>query len=83
MFERVTGIIFDELVYYIEDAHIYEMQLTHAQRLIDTDTEFPHVFPEIHFTEDAPTENILAFRPEHFIVKDYVANPWFKIPTPI
>lgn len=83
MFERVTGIIFDELVYYIEDAHIYEMQLTHAQRLINTDAEFPHVFPEIHFTEDAPTENMLAFRPEHFIVKDYVANPWFKIPTPI
>lgn len=83
MFERVTGIHFDELVYYIEDAHIYEMQLTHAERLIENELNHPNVYPEIHFTDDAPTENILDFRPEHFVVKDYKPNPWFQIPTPV
>ena len=80
MLERVTGYRFTELVYTIKDAHIYESQFEHAQKLIDCE---PRIYPTVHITDDAPTENIFHFRPHHFVIEEYNPHPWFKIPTPI
>ncbi len=80
MTERVTGYHFDELIYYISDAHIYESQYEHVKRLIDCE---PKKYPIVYLAEQAPTDNIFAFRPKDFIVIEYEPNPWFSIPTPI
>jgi thymidylate synthase len=78
--QRVTGLYFEEMVYYISDAHIYESQYEHARKLIETE---PKIYPKVYLSDDAPTENIFDFRPHHFIVEEYEPHPWFKIPTPI
>lgn len=78
--ERVTGLHFNEMIYYISDAHIYESQYEHARKLIELT---PKVYPKVYLSDDAPTENIFDFRPHHFIVEEYEPHPWFKIPTPI
>lgn len=80
MLERVTGLKFTELVYYIKDAHIYDMQLEYACGLVNRE---PRINPVIYFTDDAPTGNIFDFRPHHFILDEYDPHQWIQIPTPV
>lgn len=78
MLAKVLGYTFTELVYHFIDVHIYERQYQHVEELL---ARKPYPFPTVTLTKD--TDDIMEFRPEDFVLKDYVAHPKMFIPTPI
>lgn len=80
MFAQVIGYTFTELVYFIVDAHIYEMQYPHVATLLERE---PRKFPTVTLNPDI--SDILAFRPEHFELSpdSYDPHPAMEIPTPV
>ncbi len=80
MVAQMLGYEFTELIYYITDAHIYESQMRdgHIEKLLSSE---PKKFGTVYVDESI--KNLLDFRPEHFVLKEYEAHKYFNIPTPI
>lgn len=79
MLAQVTGYRPRALVYYLDDVHIYATQLAPVRRLLAAP---PGRFPTVEL--DPTVEDLFAFRPHHFTVRDYVpALPRMRIPTPL
>lgn len=79
MLAKVLGYTFVELVYTFNDVHIYERQYyPYIEELLSRE---PYPFPTVTLNKD--TDDIMAFRPEDFILTDYRAHPKMSIPTPI
>lgn len=79
MIGRVTGYAPKELVYFIDDAHIYLNQIEDVQAMLATE---PQRLPTVHL--DPTVTSIFAFRPQHFAATDY--HPQLgrrRIPTPV
>lgn len=66
MLAQVTGYVPKELVYFVDDAHIYIKQMEDVERLLATT---PQRFPTVEI--DPEVKDIFAFRPHHFHVKEY------------
>lgn len=68
-----------ELVYWIDDAHIYEEQVSHVERMLATE---PQPLPTV--TLDPNVKDVFAFRPEHLQFHGYKPQlPFFRIPAPV
>ncbi|MGH2453918.1 MAG: thymidylate synthase [bacterium] len=79
MIAQVTGFRPVELVYWIDDAHIYLNQIPSVEKMLATD---PQRFPTV--TLDPTISDVFAFRPHHFAVTDYYpALSRRRIPTPV
>lgn len=79
MLGQVTGYRPREVVYWIDDAHVYLTQLEDVREILAT---VPQRFPTV--TLDASVSDIFAFRPHHFTVADYHPQlPRRRIPTPV
>jgi thymidylate synthase len=79
MIGQVTGYRPKELVYWIDDAHIYLNQVEDVQAMLATE---PQRFPTV--TLDPTVKDIFAFRHHHFGVTDYYPRlPRRRIPTPV
>lgn len=79
MIGQVTGYRPKELVYWIDDAHIYLNQIDDVRAMLATE---PQRFPTV--TLDPSITDIFAFRHHHFAVTDYFPRlPRRKIPTPV
>lgn len=78
MLAKILGYTFVELVYTFNDVHIYERQYPHVEELLARE---PYPFPTVTLDRDA--DDIMAFRPRDFTLKDYVSHPKMTIPTPI
>lgn len=79
MLGQVTGYRPVELVYWIDDAHIYLNQIVSVERMLATE---PQRLPTV--TMDGSITDLFAFRPHHFAVADY--HPRLarrRIPTPV
>jgi len=66
MIAQTTGYRANELVYWIDDAHIYLNQLEDVHAILATE---PQRFPTV--TVDPGITDVFAFRPRHFTVTDY------------
>jgi len=78
MVSKILGYTFVELVYTFNDVHIYERQYPYVEELL---ARKPFPFPTVTLTKD--TDDMMAFRPEDFVLTDYTAHPKIFIPTPI
>lgn len=79
MLGQVTGYRPRELVYWIDDAHIYLNQVDAVQEMLATE---PQRFPTV--TVDPAITEITAFRAHHFAVTDYYPRlSRRRIPTPV
>lgn len=79
MLAHVTGYRPKELVYYLDDVHIYHNQLAHVEAMLATE---PQRFPTV--TLDQSVSSIFDFRYRHFTVADYYPRlPRLRIPTPL
>lgn len=79
MLGQVTGYRPRELVYFIDDAHIYFNQIQDVEAMLATE---PQRLPTVEV--DPAVTSIFAFRPQHFMVRDY--HPQLarrRIPTPV
>ncbi len=78
MIAQVSGYRAKELVYWIDDAHIYLNQLEDVREMLKTE---PQRLPTV--TLDPTITDLFAFRPSHFVVSDYAPRlPRRRIPTP-
>lgn len=66
MIAQVTGYEPKEVVYFVDDAHIYSKQAEAVRKLLATE---PACFPTVKI--DPTIKNIFDFRAEHFEVSDY------------
>lgn len=66
MIAQVTGYEPKEVIYFIEDAHVYLKQIAAVEKLLATK---PGRFPTVSL--DPGVKNIFDFRAEHFQVDDY------------
>jgi len=79
MIAQVTGYRPKELVYWIDDAHIYLNQLEDVREMLATE---PQRLPTV--TIDPTVTDLFAFRHDHFAVSDYFPRlPRRRIPTPV
>ncbi len=79
MVAQATGYRAKELVYWIDDAHIYLNQLDDVHTVLATE---PQRFPTV--TLDPTITDLFAFRYHHFAVADYYPRlPRRRIPTPV
>ena len=79
MIAQVTGNRANELVYWIDDAHIYLNQLEDVRVMLATG---PQRFPTV--TLDPAIADLFAFRPQHFALSDYYPRlPRRRIATPV
>ncbi len=79
MIGQATGYRPRELVYWIDDAHVYLTQLEDVRELLTTE---PQRLPTV--TTDPTVTDIVAFRAHHFAVADYHPRlPRRRIPTPV
>ncbi|HEV8353272.1 MAG TPA: thymidylate synthase [bacterium] len=79
MLERVTGYRARELVYWIDDAHIYLGQVEDVRAMLATE---PQRFPTVALDPDVT--DLFAFRAHHFAVTDYHPRlPRRRIQTPV
>jgi len=79
MIAHVTGYRPKDLVYYLDDVHIYHNQFAHVEQMLATE---PQRFPAV--TIDRSVTDIFAFRPHHFVVADYYPRlARLRIPTPL
>ncbi len=79
MLGQATGYRPREIVYWIDDAHVYLNQLDDVREMLATT---PQRFPTV--TVDPTVEDIFAFRYQHFAVRDYYPRlPRRRIPTPV
>ncbi len=79
MIGQVTGYRPVEVVYFIDDAHIYLTQVEAVRAMLET---APQRFPTVHL--DPAIGDIFAFRASSFTVTDY--HPQLgrrRIPTPV
>lgn len=68
-----------ELVYFVDDAHIYLTQIDAVREMLATE---PQPFPTVH--ADPTITDIFAFRSHSFTVADYHPQlPRRRIPTPV
>ncbi len=79
MLAQVTGYEPKELIYFVDDGHIYLKQIGAVDRLLATG---PSRLPTV--TVDPEIKDIFSFRPEHFHVSDYYPqNERMVIWTPV
>lgn len=79
MLGQVTGYQPVELVYNLEDVHIYFNQIEEVEKMLK-ETE-PRRFPTV--TMDPGVTDLFEFRREHFSITDYDPFPRRRIPTPL
>jgi thymidylate synthase len=78
MIAQVAGYRAKELVYWIDDAHIYTNQVDDVREMLDTE---PQRLPTV--TLEPTITDIFGFRLSHFVVSDYAPQlPRRRIPTP-
>ncbi len=75
---QLTGYQFYELVYYIEDAHVYARQYEAVEKLLQ---RRPFAFPNV--TLDPRIKNFSTIRAGHFNIEGYFPHEWFRIDTPV
>ncbi len=82
MLSHLIGWKFVEYVHTFSDGHIYESQIEHVKELLQREARR---FPTVRLDEQAVAgiTDIRDFRPEHFIIEDYVPHPKMLIPTPV
>jgi thymidylate synthase len=79
MVGQVTGYRPVEVVYFIDDAHIYLTQLEAVRAMLATT---PRPLPTVQL--DPAVTDLFAFRAHHFTVADYYPQlPRRRIPTPV
>lgn len=79
MLGQVTGYRAREVVYWIDDAHIYLGQIEDVRAMLATE---PQRFPTV--TIDTSVADLFAFRPSHFTLSDYYPRlPRRRIRTPV
>lgn len=78
MLAKILGYTFVELVYNFIDVHIYEIQYPKVEEILARN---PLPFPTVILNRD--TDDLMTFRHEDFVLKDYKAHPKMFIPTPI
>lgn len=79
MIGQVTGYRPRELVYWIDDAHVYLNQIDAVRAMLATE---PQRLPTV--TVDPSIRDLFAFRAQHFTVADYHPRlPRRRIPTPV
>ena len=82
MLGHELGYRFNELIYTIADAHIYQSQIPYAEALLEKTKPEGTPFPTVSIADNAPAD-FFAIRPHDFILSDY--HPQFekyeKIPT--
>jgi len=79
MLAQVTGYRARELVYWIDDAHIYLGQVEDVRAMLATE---PQRLPTV--TLDPDVTDLFAFRSRHFTVSDYHPRlPRRRIQTPV
>lgn len=79
MIGQATGYRPRELVYWIDDAHVYLNQIDDAREMLATE---PQRFPTV--TVDPSVTDLLAFRAHHFAAVDYHPRlPRRRISTPV
>lgn len=66
MIAQVTGYRARELVYWIDDAHVYVSQVEDVRAMLATE---PQRFPTVSLDPDV--EDLFAFRAHHFAITDY------------
>ena len=66
MLAQVTGYEPKEVIYFVDDAHIFVKQMPDVEKILATE---PERFPTV--TIDPKVKNIFDFRPHHFTVSDY------------
>jgi thymidylate synthase len=79
MLAQVTEYTAKEMVYWIDDAHIYTSQVDAVRRMLETT---PQRLPTV--TPDPSITDLFAFRGHHFTVADY--RPQMaaqRVPTPL
>ena len=79
MIGQVTGYRAVEVVYFLDDAHIYLTQVDDVRAMLATE---PQALPTVHL--DPTVSDLFAFRSQHFAVTDYHPQlPRRRIPTPV
>lgn len=79
MLAQVTGYVPKELIYFVDDGHIFLKQMDAIERLLTTK---PMPLPTV--TVDPEVKDLFAFRPGHFHVNDYYPqNERMVIWTPV
>jgi len=79
MLGQVTGYRPTELVYFIDDAHIYRPQIPDVEAMLATE---PQPLPAVHL--DPAVTDLFAFRPHHFTLTEYHPQlPRRRVPTPV
>jgi thymidylate synthase len=79
MLAQTAGYAPRELVYWIDDAHIYESQIDAASEMLETE---PQRLPTVAM--DPSVDDLFAFRHRHFTVTDYTPQLGpRRIPTPL
>lgn len=66
MLAQVTGYKPKQVIYFVDDGHIYTKQMKDVDDLLATR---PGKFPTVHV--DPTIKNIFDFRAEHFTIEDY------------
>ncbi len=73
MLAHVTGRTAHRLIHRVTDAHLYENQIPHVEKLIER-RSYP--FPTLHLTSDGEkVTDIFDFRTSHFELRDYQYGP--------
>ncbi|HEY3249340.1 MAG TPA: thymidylate synthase [bacterium] len=79
MIGQATGYRPREVVYWIDDAHVYLGQVEDVRAMLATE---PQRFPTV--TADPDVDDIFAFRAGHFTISDYFPRlPRRRIQTPV
>ncbi len=79
MLAHVTGYVPKELIYFVDDGHIFLKQMGAVERLLAAKS-----MPLPTVTIDPVVKDLFAFRPEHFQVSDYYPqNGRMVIWTPV
>ena len=78
MLAHMLGYKFIELVHYISDAHMYEVQYPYVEKLL---SQGPKRFGKVDI--NTSPKDIVDFLPYDFELLEYESWPEMKIPTPV
>lgn len=84
MLAQATGYKPTEYIHVISDAHIYENQFEHVEKLLDRAARpFPKMLVSDVVKKDSKDQtDIFAYRSDDFSLEDVDSHPYFRIPTP-
>lgn len=70
MMGEVTGYKPKELVYFIDNAHIYKRHYDHVEEILERDS---YPYPKLSMRKDV--DGLFEYRVEDFMIEDYKAHP--------